>query len=148
MVESDKRKSPYMIMSGTSMSCPHVSRVVGLPKTLHPDWSLAVIRLVVMTSARTRDNSFHPMEDSSYFEATHFEYDAGHIQPNRAMDPSLVYELTFSDYLYFLCDIGYNQTLFKQFQNGSYAYPESTNLYDLNYPSIIVPKLSGSLTLT
>ncbi|GAB4841997.1 hypothetical protein Ancab_011956 [Ancistrocladus abbreviatus] len=126
MVESDKRRSPYMIMSGTSMSCPHVSGVV----------------------ARARDNSFHPMEDSSHFEATPFEYGAGHIQPNRAMDPGLVYDLTFSDYLNFLCDIGYNETLFKQFQNGTYACLESTNLYDLNYPSIAVPKLSGSLTLT
>ncbi|GAB4842005.1 hypothetical protein Ancab_011964 [Ancistrocladus abbreviatus] len=148
MVESDKRKSPYMIMSGTSMSCPHVSGVVGLLKTLHPDWSPAGIRSVIMTSARTRDNSFHPMEDSSHFEATPFEYGAGHIQPNCAMDPGLVYDLTFSDHLNFLCDIGYNQTLFKQFQNGTYACPESTNLYDLNYPSIAVPKLSGSLTLT
>ncbi|GAB4842154.1 hypothetical protein Ancab_012112 [Ancistrocladus abbreviatus] len=148
MVESDKRRSPYMIMSGTSMSCPHVSGVVGLLKTLHPDWSPAAIRSAIMTSARTRDNSFHPMEDSSHFEATPFEYGAGHIQPNRAMDPGLVYDLTFSDYLNFLCDIGYNQTLFKQFQNGAYACPESTNLYDLNYPSIAVPKLSGPLTLT
>ncbi|GAB4841988.1 hypothetical protein Ancab_011947 [Ancistrocladus abbreviatus] len=78
---------------------PHVPGVVGLLKTLHPDWSPAVIRSSIMTSARTRDNSFHPMEDSSHFEATPFEYGARHIQPNHAMDPGFVYDLTFRTYV-------------------------------------------------
>ncbi|GAB4842004.1 hypothetical protein Ancab_011963 [Ancistrocladus abbreviatus] len=144
---ADRRNRPAPLMASFSSIGPNTITPEIL-KTLHPDWSPTTIRSAIMTSARIRDNSFHPMEDSSHFEATPFEYGAGHIQPNRAMDPGLVYDLTFSDYLNFLCDIGYNQTLFKQFQNGIYACLESTNLYDLNYPSIAVPKLSGSLTLT
>ncbi|GAB4850165.1 hypothetical protein Ancab_029460 [Ancistrocladus abbreviatus] len=144
----DKRKSPFITMSGTSMSCPHVAGVVGLLKTLYPDWSPAAIRSAIMTTARTRDNTVNPMKGGSGLEATPFDYGTGHIRPNRAMDPGLIYDLTVNDYLDFLCAIGYNRTLFSHFQNGTYACPESSNLYDFNYPSISVPNLSGSLTLT
>ncbi|MBA0625493.1 hypothetical protein Godav_010683, partial [Gossypium davidsonii] len=39
--ESDTRRIPFTSQSGTSMSCPHVSGIVGLLKSLHPEWSPA-----------------------------------------------------------------------------------------------------------
>ncbi|KAA8519247.1 hypothetical protein F0562_013503 [Nyssa sinensis] len=144
----DKRRVPFNTESGTSMSCPHVSGVVGLLKTLHPDWSPAAIRSAIMTSARTKDNTVSPMLNGSLEKATPFSYGAGHVRPNRAMDPGLVYDLTVSDYLNFLCAIGYNETMIQLFSDGPYKCPKTCNLLNFNYPSITVPKLSGSVTVT
>ncbi|OVA12340.1 Peptidase S8/S53 domain [Macleaya cordata] len=144
----DKRRSLFNSESGTSMSCPHISGVAGLLKTLHPHWSPAAIRSAIMTSARTRDNKAEPMLNSSYFKATPFSYGAGHVRPNAAMDPGLVYDSTPIDYLNFLCNLGYNQTQIQLFSIKPYKCPKSSSLLDFNYPSITVPKLSGSATLT
>ncbi|XP_059439030.1 subtilisin-like protease SBT5.4 [Corylus avellana] len=140
--------APFAMMSGTSMSCPHVSGVVGLLKTLHPDWSPSAIRSAIMTSARTRDNTVNPIRNGSFVKATPFNYGAGHMRPNRAMDPGLVYDLTAKDYLGFLCYLGYNQTTIELFSGAPYECPKATSLLDFNYPSITVPKLSGSVTVT
>ncbi|TYH04783.1 hypothetical protein ES288_A08G033600v1 [Gossypium darwinii] len=146
--ESDKRRMPFCLQSGTSMSCPHVSGIVGLLKSLHPDWSPAAIRSAIMTTARIRDDTGNPMLDSSNKRATPFAYGSGHVRPNRAMDPGLVYDLTVNDYLNFLCARGYNQNLLSLFSDKPYACPKSYGVMDLNYPSISVSQLNGSMTVS
>ncbi|KAL6207284.1 hypothetical protein ACLB2K_024528 [Fragaria x ananassa] len=141
-------ETPFITESGTSVACPHVAGVVGLLKTLYPDWSSAAIKSAIMTTARTRDNTVNPMRNGSLIKATPFNYGAGHIRPNRAMDPGLIYDLSVNDYLDFLCVIGYNKTMMQLFSNAPYKFPNSASLVDLNYPSIAVPDLSGSVTVT
>ncbi|XVF76963.1 hypothetical protein PTKIN_Ptkin14bG0002100 [Pterospermum kingtungense] len=145
--KSDKRRIPFTSQSGTSMSCPHVSGIVGLLKSLHPDWSPSAIKSAIMTSTRTRDDTGKPMLDSTNKKATPFAYGAGHVRPNRAMDPGLVYDLTVDDYLNFLCARGYNQSLIRVFSGKPYACPKSFSVLDLNYPSITVPDMSGTTTV-
>ncbi|KAM1204855.1 hypothetical protein EV1_005847 [Malus domestica] len=137
----DNRRVSFNTQSGTSMSCPHVSGIVGLLKTLHPTWSPAAIKSAIMTTASKRDNSKGTMLDSSKARATPFAYGAGHVQPNRAMDPGLVYDLTTDDYLNFLCARGYNATLLKVFSKEPHKCSKAYSLFDFNYPSITVPNL-------
>ncbi|XP_024029601.1 subtilisin-like protease SBT5.4 isoform X1 [Morus notabilis] len=143
-VTTDERRVPFNIKSGTSMSCPHISGVIGLLKTLHPYWSPAALRSAIMTTARTRDSNREQMLDAATMQrATPFAYGAGHVQPNRAMDPGLVYDLTIDDYLNLLCAHGYNETTIKLFSNKPYKCSKSFTLVNFNYPSIAVPNLGS-----
>ncbi|XP_034698025.1 subtilisin-like protease SBT5.3 isoform X2 [Vitis riparia] len=148
-LQSDDRRVPFSIISGTSMSCPHVAGTIGLLKKIHPDWSPSALRSAIMTTARTRTNVRQPLVNETLGEASPFSYGAGHLWPSRAMDPGLVYDLTTTDYLNFLCSIGYNATQLSTFVDKGYECPSKPmSLLDLNYPSITVPSLSGKVTVT
>lgn len=145
----DTRRVLFNSISGTSMSCPHVSGIVGLLKTLHPTWSPASIKSAIMTTAMTQDNTMEPILNANHTKASPFSYGAGHIRPNKAMDPGLVYDLTVNDYLNFLCALGYNETQISTFSDAPYECPsKSISLANFNYPSITVPNFNGSITLS
>ncbi|KAL2944238.1 Subtilisin-like protease SBT5.4 [Bienertia sinuspersici] len=124
-----QQKAPYNILDGTSMSCPHVAGIVGLLKSIYPHWSPSAIKSALMTTA------------------TPFDYGAGHVRPNRAMDPGLVYDMNDHDYLNFLCAIDYDRNMIKRFSQHSYDCPDSVSVADLNYPTISIPSFSGNATI-
>lgn len=103
-----------------------------------------------MVAARVKDNMRRPMSNSSFLRATPFSYGAGHVQPGRAADPGLVYDMNDTDYLGFLCALGYNSSVIATFMaSGSgaqppYACPPARRPEDLNYPSFALPHLSPS----
>ncbi len=63
--------------------------------------------------------------------ATPFSYGAGHVQPNRAMDPGLVYDTTIDDYLNFFCALGYNETQLSVFSQGPYQCHKRFSILNL-----------------
>ncbi|XP_019451659.1 PREDICTED: subtilisin-like protease Glyma18g48580 [Lupinus angustifolius] len=146
---SDTRRGfPFNVLQGTSMSCPHIAGVAGLLKTLHPNWTPAAIKSAIMTTATTRDNTKRPIRDA--FDktlATPFAYGSGHVQPDFAMDPGLVYDITIVDYLNFLCASGYNQKLIAALRKSKKPFicsKSHSTITDLNYPSITLPNLGLS----
>ncbi|WJX77277.1 hypothetical protein P8452_60599 [Trifolium repens] len=143
LITDTRRGFPFNVMQGTSMACPHVAGTAGLIKTLHPNWSPAAIKSAIMTTATTRDNTKKPIRDAFDKKlANPFTYGSGHIQPNSAIDPGLVYDLTIIDYLNFLCASGYKQKLITKLNfNMTFKCSGSHSINDLNYPSITLPNL-------
>ncbi|XP_038681592.1 subtilisin-like protease SBT1.1 [Tripterygium wilfordii] len=142
MLTSDKRSVKFNIISGTSMSCPHVSGLVALLTSVHKNWSPAAIKSALMTTAYTMDNKKAPIVDvANYFDpATAFELGSGHVNPVAAVDPGLVYDITAEDYLLYLCSLKYTSYQIAAISRGSFSCPEkfSPQPGDLNYPSFAV----------
>ncbi|XP_045798481.1 subtilisin-like protease Glyma18g48580 [Trifolium pratense] len=143
LITDNRRGFPYNVQQGTSMSCPHVAGIAGLLKTKHPNWSPAAIKSAIMTTATTLDNTNRPIQDAFKKKlATPFAYGSGHVQPDLAIDPGLVYDLGIKDYLNFLCAYGYNQQLISALNfNGTFVCSGSHSIEDFNYPSITLPNL-------
>ncbi|XP_028751935.1 subtilisin-like protease Glyma18g48580 [Neltuma alba] len=142
-LDSDDRHFNYTVQTGTSMACPHVSGIAGLIKNRHPNWSPAMIKSAIMTTASTLDNTNRPIKDEQDFQvATPFHYGTGYVKPNLAIDPGLVYDLKTSDYLNLLCFSAYEDRIIKAINyNRPYRCPRSYRLQDFNYPSITLPFL-------
>ncbi|XP_062172603.1 subtilisin-like protease SBT3.18 isoform X2 [Alnus glutinosa] len=149
----DKRRVKWNFQSGTSMSCPHVSGVVALIKSAHPSWSPSAIRSALMTTACTRDTTSDSiLAGGSMKAADPFDIGAGHIDPLRAVDPGLVYEMKTRDYIIFLCNIGYSRqditkiVLPSPGLDTSCAQVLQSNT-NINYPSITVSNLKSTVTI-
>ncbi|URD78606.1 subtilisin-like protease [Musa troglodytarum] len=131
--------SAFEVFSGTSMSCPHLSGVAALIKKAHPDWSPAAIKSAIMTTAYATDNSRGPILDERRLPADLFAVGAGHVDPPKAMDPGLVYDLTPQDYIPYLCGLYANNHV-RAIVGGpvNCSSVKSISEAELNYPSISV----------
>ncbi|XP_052196714.1 subtilisin-like protease SBT1.7 [Diospyros lotus] len=134
----DNRRVGFNIISGTSMSCPHVSGLAALLKAAHPDWSPAAIRSALMTTAYTVYKNGRSLQDSSTGKpSTPFDHGAGHVDPVSALNPGLVYDLDVTDYLGFLCALNYTTSQISVLAKRNFTCDPAKkySLTDLNYPS-------------
>ncbi|THG09362.1 subtilisin-like protease SBT1.6 [Camellia sinensis] len=138
----------YGFISGTSMATPHVVGVTALLKAIHHDWSPAAIRSTIMTTANTLDNTDTALKDQlTGLLATPLDFGVGHVNPNKAMDPWLIYNVGFQDYVDFLCRLGYNKKQMGVVLRRN-QWSCNQNPTDLNYPFFIAifPKNTSSVT--
>jgi subtilisin family serine protease len=146
-LKEDTRRVSFNIISGTSMSCPHVSGLAGLLKGVHPSWSPAAIKSALMTTSYTTYKDGKTIQDiASGRPSTPYDYGAGHVSPVSALDPGLVYDAGVEDYLGFLCALNYTSARIKTVSHQDYTCESGKkySLGDLNYPSFVVPLQTAS----
>ncbi|XP_020263237.1 subtilisin-like protease SBT1.4 [Asparagus officinalis] len=139
-------KAPFNIISGTSMATPHVSGIAALIKSLHPDWSPAVIRSAIITSSDNLDREGNIIKDEMHNDATFYISGAGHVNPVNATEPGLVYDITIDDYISYLCGkVGeHGVSMINSGLNASCSDAKQITDTMLNYPTITVFAVSGA----
>ncbi|XP_017224917.1 CO(2)-response secreted protease [Daucus carota subsp. sativus] len=137
----------YVLESGTSMSCPHISGVAALVKSQHPTWDHSAIRSAIMTTAVQKNTAGAPIRKLPGLQkATPYDFGAGEVNTAQVTNPGLVYETTAIDYYNFLCNYGYNlstiRLIAKDIPRG-FSCPKDADadlISNMNYPSIAVSK--------
>ncbi|KAG0586094.1 hypothetical protein KC19_2G063700 [Ceratodon purpureus] len=148
------RNQQYAYMSGTSMACPHISGIGALLRSVHPDWSPAAIKSAMMTTAKTFDNRNKTITAvETGMAATPWAFGAGFVQPEKAMNPGLVYDMGSTDHLLFLCGLGYDYETIRIFDmDAGFECPSDppARIEDANLPSFVavfpVPPVGANAT--
>jgi subtilisin family serine protease len=126
----------FDLLSGTSMSSPHIAGIAALMKELRPRWSPMAIKSALMTTAGDVLDGPNSSPDVIFAQG------AGHVQPLKAAEPGLVFDSELRDWLGFLCGT---------------ALPASTcteadipviDPVDMNTASVAFGALAGQRTVT
>jgi hypothetical protein len=110
----------YQAIAGTSMSSPHAAGISALLKAAHPDWTPAMIKSALMTTA------VPAVKEDGLTPATPFDDGAGSIRADRALNATLVFDETYSSFV----------------ASGS----NPLHRIDLNIASVNAPTMSGLIT--
>ena len=126
---------------GTSMSSPHVAGISLLLKQANPSWSPAAIKSALMTTAYSTLNDGLAGGENGQLP---WAQGAGHIDPNKAVDPGLVYDAGKLEYDAYQCKVNRaSVTTADCAASGTLG-----ETYNLNLPSITVGAVVGSVTVT
>ncbi|KAJ0105196.1 hypothetical protein Patl1_19463 [Pistacia atlantica] len=123
-------KSTFNMISGTSMACPHLSGVAALMKSSHPDWSPAAIKSAIMITAEILNRQ---------------------VNPSKANDPGLVYDIQPNDCIPHLCGLNYDDRQVATIANRDVQCSKVKRITEpqLNYPSFsIIMKTDAPQTYT
>lgn len=126
----------FDLYSGTSMSSPHVAGLGALFKQLYPGWSPMAIKSALMTTGSDVIDgpNTHPL--------VVFRQGAGHVQPMNAVNPGLVFDAGFNDWLGFLCGTQLQKSVCI---SAGIPVLDASNL---NVASIAIGDMAGVQTVT
>lgn len=113
----------FQAIAGTSMSSPHSAGISALVKDAHPDWTPGQIKSALMTSSVQdvlKENGVTPSDP--------FDRGAGSIRANRAVAPTITFDVPAAEYIASATD--------------------PLNRVHLNLPSINANPMAGLLTTT
>ncbi|MGH9022291.1 MAG: S8 family serine peptidase, partial [Acidimicrobiia bacterium] len=127
--EGELEGESFALLSGTSMSSPHVAGAAALLLDRHPGWSPSVVKSALMLTANP-----DVRQEDGVTAAGPFETGSGRIDPSAAADVGLVLEATSEDYQ------GYLEGLDPEGTPGS-VVPVAP--IDLNLPAVSSSQLAG-----
>jgi hypothetical protein len=131
----------YDTYQGTSMSSPHVAGLGLLLKQAHPSWSPAAIKSALMTTAYSTLNDGVAGASNGLLP---WSQGAGHVDPNKATDPGLVYDAGKADFVQYQCKV--NKAMVTPASDCT-TYGTLDETYNLNLPSITVSAVQGTATV-
>ena len=114
------------LLSGTSMASPHIAGISLLIQQAHPSWTPAMIKSALLTTATDTIRTTSP-----------FEQGAGLVQPTPALNPGLVYNAGWDEWLAFIDGQGLDL-------DGV----DPIDASELNQASIGIGQLAGQQTVT
>src|SRR5262249_241558 len=94
----------FASFQGTSMSSPHIAGIAALFKQRYPNWSPMAIKSAPMTTAGDI------LDGPNTNPLVIFRQGAGFVRPVNALDPGLVFDSGYIDWLGFQCGTGSPQT--------------------------------------
>jgi subtilisin family serine protease len=113
----------YQAIAGTSMSAPHVAGSALLMKALHPTWTPGAIKSALMTTSTTK-----VVKEDLKTAADPFDFGAGRVDLTKSGSAPIVFDETAAR----MASVG----------------ASGLTALDLNLPSVNVPAMPGTVTLS
>jgi len=113
----------FQAIAGTSMSSPHSAGIAALVKDAHPSWTPGQIKSALMTSSVQ-----NVLKENGVTPSDPFDRGAGSIRANRAVVPTVTFDVPAADYISSATD--------------------PLNRIHLNLPSINASPMPGLVTTT
>ncbi|CAI5975164.1 unnamed protein product [Closterium sp. NIES-64] len=137
------------MVSGTSMSTPHVAGIAALMKQHHPEWSPFAIKSALQTTAYAVNSASAPIANEDGRVANGHAMGSGHVFPARALDPGLVYDSNMVQMVQFLIAVDPWETK----QTSAYSslparLRTAIPSYNVNLPNIAVSRLQKKAVVT
>ncbi|GFZ20265.1 subtilase family protein [Actinidia rufa] len=141
----------FAMMSGTSMAAPHVAGLAALIKQKFVNFSPSAIGSALSTTASLYDKNGGPImaqraytnPDINQSPATPFDMGNGFVNATAALDPGLIFDSSYDDYMSFICGINGSAPVVWNYTGQSCGVSTMSGT-DLNLPSITIAKLIQS----
>lgn len=146
----------FAMMSGTSMAAPHIAGLAALIKQNFPSFSPSAIASALSTTASLYDKNgglimaqrAYANPDQNQSPATPFDMGSGFVNATAALNPGLILDSSYDDYMSFLCGINGSAPIVWNYTGQScWAYNNTISGADLNLPSITIVTLNSSRTV-
>ncbi|XP_024362590.1 subtilisin-like protease SBT2.5 [Physcomitrium patens] len=140
----------FAMISGTSMATPHVAGLAAMLKWKYPKWSPAALASAMTTTADVEDRFKRPLlaqnpSPDAYpllEKATPFDMGGGALNINAAMNPGLIFEAGYLNYVRFLCSMSTPREVLGATKTACAGVAGKPT--DLNIPSITFANLVGT----